>query len=337
MNIIETYDLSKHYGPLTAIDQVNLAVPAGSIFGIVGARGSGKTTLLRILTTLVTPTAGDALIAGSSITGSPSRIRRIVGYMPHSFGVYPDMTVDEYLRFFAESYGVPRDEQTALVNDLLVLVDMAHRRSEQLSRLTQGMLQRLSLARALAHDPQVLLMDEPISGADPRAHVEMRELIKELRNMGKTVVISAPIVADIANLCTDIAILEQGRIILSGSYAAVYQRLHHHRIIVVKFFGNIALALSILKSYRGVQNAEVISDGAIDQTVNLQATDGAPPAVVTVLKELHAEYNGPYHDASEMLHLLMRSGVQVVSFGEQDDTAQTLIIKPENGAAEQAE
>ena len=195
MNIIETYDLSKSYGRMVALDQVNLAASAGAILGVVGAKGSGKTTLLRVLATLSTPTAGDALIAGSSILGSPSRIRRIIGYMPQHFGIYLDMTVDEYLHFFAESYAVPHAEQTQLISDLLALTDLSHHRDELLGRLSQGMHQRLNLARALAHDPQVLLMDEPISGADPRAHVEMRELIKELRNMGKTVVITAPIVA----------------------------------------------------------------------------------------------------------------------------------------------
>lgn len=334
MNIIETYDLSKSYGRHVALDQVNLAASAGTILGVVGAKGSGKTTLLRILATLSTPTAGDALIAGNSVLGSPTRIHRIIGYMPHHFGIYPDMTVDEYLRFFAESYAVPRAEQTQLISDLLALIDMAHQRDELLSRLSQGMHQRLNLARALAHDPQVLLMDEPISSADPRAHVEMRELIKELRNMGKTVVITAPIVADITNLCTDIAILDQGRVILSGPYSAVYSRLHHQRIIVLKFFGNVALALSILRTFQGVRDILVVSPPAPSSPTDPASVENAPPAIVTILKEIHVAYDGSYQAASDMLHMLMRSGVQVVSFNEQDDTAQTILIKPETTAGE---
>jgi ABC-2 type transport system ATP-binding protein len=328
MNIIETYDLSKSYGRLTAVDQVNLAIPAGSIYGIVGAGGSGKTTLLRILATLVSPTAGDAMIAGALISGSPTRIRRVVGYMPDGYGVYPDMTVEEYLGFYAASYGVPASDQAALVNDLLALVDMSHRRTELLSRLTRGMLQRLSLARTLAHDPQILLLDEPISGADPRAHVELRELIKELHNMGKTVVVSASIVADVANLCTDIAIIEQGRIVLAGQYSAVYQRLHHHRIIVVKFFGNASLAQSILRSYHGVRDVLVIASSNGEDKVAGDDAQGIPPVVVTVLKEIQVAYDGAYQDATDMLRMLMRSGVQVVSFGELDDSAQRLILRP---------
>lgn len=330
MNIIETYDLSKSYGRAVALDQVNLAASAGAILGVVGSKGSGKTTLLRILATLTTPTAGDALIAGNSVLGSPTRIHRIIGYMPSHFGIYPDMTVDEYLRFFAESYAVPRAEQTQLISDLLALIDMSHQRDELLSRLSQGMHQRLNLARALAHDPQVLLMDEPISGADPRAHVEMRELIKELRNMGKTVVITAPIVADVANLCTDITILDQGRVILSGPYSAVYSRLHHHRIIVLKFFGNVALALSILRTFQGVREISVVTP----PDTSSASPENAPPSIVTILKEIHVAYDGSYQAASDMLHMLMRSGVQVVSFNEQDDTAQTILIKPETTAGE---
>lgn len=334
MNIIETYDLSKSYGRQVALDQVNLAATAGAILGVVGAKGSGKTTLLRILATLSVPSAGDALIAGNSVMGSPSRIRRIIGYMPHHFGIYPDMSVDEYLRFFAESYAVPHAEQTQLIADLLALVDMSHQRGELLSQLSQGMHQRLNLARALAHDPQILLMDEPISGADPRAHVEMRELIKELRLMGKTVVITAPIVADIANLCTDIAILDQGHVILSGPYSAVYPRLYHHRVIVLKFFGNVTLALSLLRTFQGVRDILVISPAGTSSITDPASAENAPPAIVTILKEIHVAYDGSYQAASDMLHTLMRNGVQVVSFSEQDDTAQTILVKPDLAAGE---
>jgi ABC-2 type transport system ATP-binding protein len=333
MNIIETYDLSKSYGRQMALDLVNFAVSPGAILGVVGPKGAGKTTLLRILATLAVPTAGDALIAGNSVTGSPSRIRRIIGYMPYHFGIYPDMTVDEYLRFFAESYSVPRSEQTQLIADLLALTDLSHHRTQLLDQLSRGMRNRLNLARALAHDPQVLLMDEPFTHADPRSHAEMRELIKELRNMGKTVLLTAPVVADIAQLCTDIMILEQGHVILSGAYSTVYPRLHHHRVIVLKFFGNAALALTILRRYHGVRN---VSTMAPDRTArNSPPTQGPSPSTfTTVLKEIHITYDGNYQDASDMLNTLMRSGVQVVSFNEQDDTAQTLLIQPETGATD---
>ncbi|HEY3342540.1 MAG TPA: ABC transporter ATP-binding protein [Anaerolineae bacterium] len=332
MNIIETYDLAKSYGRNLALDQVNLAVAAGSILGVVGASGSGKTTLLRILATLVTPTAGDALIGGSSVSSSPSRIRRMIGYMPHHFGAYPAMTVEEYLRFFAESCAVPRNELKQLVSDLLALVDLSHQRNEPLNHLSHGMHQRLNLARALAHDPQILLMDEPISDADPRAHVEICELIKELRHMGKTVVITTPIIADIVNLCTDIAILDQGHVLLSGSYPVVYPRLYHHRIIVMKFFGSVNLALSILHTFNGIKELMVVTTGQAPSANTSLVEESVSQAVVTVLKEIHVTYDGSYQVASDLLHMLMRSGVQVVSFCERDDTAQTLLIKSDADA-----
>jgi ABC-2 type transport system ATP-binding protein len=333
MNIVETFDLTKRYDRVVALDQVNLAVSPGSILGVIGAQGAGKTTLLRICATLSIPTAGDVLIAGISVTEQPAQIRNLIGYISHHTGVYPDMTVDEYMHFFADGYAIRRSEQTQLISDLLALVDMSHHAHTALTQLSPGMQQRLSLARALIHDPQVLLMDEPISNADPRAHVEMRELIKELRNMGKTIIISAPIVADIADLCTNIAILDRGRIVLSGTSAEVYPRLHHHRVIVLKFFGNVGLALSILHTFQGVRDVLVVSlrTPACSESAD---PDSPHPAIATILKEVHIAYDGSYQAASDMLFMLVRSGVQVVSFREQDDTAQALIISPDADAGE---
>lgn len=335
MNVIETFELTRSYGKQVAVDQLNLTVPSGAIFGLIGPGGSGKTTLLRMLATLATPTGGDAIVAGLSITDSPSRVRRIIGFMPDSFGVYPQMTVTEYLRFFAYCYRVPQIEHSSLINDLLQLVDLAHRRNEQLDQLTHGMRQRLSLARTLAHDPQVLLLDEPITGADPRAHVEMRELIKELRNMGKSIIISAPVMADIEDLCTHYAILDRGKIVLSGTSSSIHDHVHRQRTIVVKFFGNAVLASSIIAKTEGVLDVQYLTSAEMRTTgdsTNADTTTTAPPAVITVLKQLRVRFNGSFSDASEMLRLLMRSGVQVVSFSEQADSAEELLIDDDGQA-----
>ena len=331
MNVIETFELTKSYGKQIAIDQLNLTIPLGSIFGLIGPAGAGKTTLLRMLATLTSPTGGDATVAGVSITSSPARVRRIIGFMPDSFGVYPQMTVTEYLRFFANCYRVPQSEHASLVNDLLQLVDLGHRRNEQVEQLTHGMRQRLSLARTLAHDPQVLLLDEPITGADPRAHVEMRELLKELRNMGKSIVITAPVIADVENLCTHIAILDHGKAVLSGTSSSIHDRIHLLRTIIVKFFGNADLATSIIEKNVGTVDVQYLTSKDAQSTVDTSSTDAsasAPPAVITILKQLRVRFNGSYTEASEMLRMLMRSGVQVVSFSEQADSAEELLISP---------
>ena len=325
MNAIETYDLCKSYGDQTVIDQVNLFVPTGSVYGIVGAYGAGKTTLLRLLATLTTPTGGDALVAGSLITGNPLRVRRNIGYMPHHAGVYTDMTVEEYMRFFVGCYGIHRTDQDLLVQDLLQLVDLNHKRSELVVGLTPSMRQRLSLARILAHDPQILLMDEPISRLDPRTHVEMRELMKELRTLGKTIVVTAPLIADLAGMCTHIAILEQGRVVIAGGFDAIHDRLRHLRNITVKFFGNADLARSIARAIEGTVSIEVVSDG--EQPASKQNTENTTEPVITILKELRIGFNGDFTHASEMLRQLMRQGVQVVAFSGEEDTAQSLLVQ----------
>lgn len=318
MNIVETYDLSKSFGRKTVVDQVNLIVPAGAVLGITGSSGAGKSTLLRLLATLTSPSAGDAHIAGFSVIGNPTRIRRMIGYMPQSFGAYKNMTVGEYIRFYVGCYGILDKEQPKLVDDLLQLVDLGQHANQKLNQLTRGMRKRLSLARALANDAQLLLLDEPFSDVDPRAHIEIRELIKELHHMGKTLVITARTPADFAGVCTDLAILNAGKLALSGPADVVLNRINVQRIINVKFFGNVETAVAIIRRSAGVEFCEIVSAG---NTMNdsVIGDKQSLPAIVTVLKELRIGFTGSYDDASNLLRLLMRSGVQVVSYAEVVD------------------
>ncbi|MGQ9889611.1 MAG: ABC transporter ATP-binding protein [Aggregatilineales bacterium] len=231
--IIETKDLVKRYGKFAAVNGLSLAVPEGSIYGFVGPNGAGKTTTMRVLTTLTRPTSGMAWIAGHSVTDQPRAVRRAIGYMPDEFGVYDDMRVWEYLDFFAACYDIPENERRPLINDLLELVDLSHRREDLVDKLSRGMKQRLSLARTLAHDPQVLILDEPASGLDPRARVEIRELLLELAKMGKTIFFSSHILADVAEICTHIGIIEAGQMVMQGSIDEMRAQLTPHREIVV--------------------------------------------------------------------------------------------------------
>ncbi|HRL11988.1 MAG TPA: ABC transporter ATP-binding protein [Aggregatilineales bacterium] len=231
--IIETHDLVKRFGKFTAVDGLNLAVPGGSIYGFVGPNGAGKTTTMRMLTTLTKPTSGTAIVAGHDVTVDRRAVRQSIGYMPDEFGIYDDLRVWEYLDFFAACYDIAERERKRLIADLLELVDLTHRRDDMVDKLSRGMKQRLSLARTLAHDPQVLILDEPASGLDPRARIEIRELMVELSRMGKTIFFSTHILADVENICTHIGIVEEGRMVMQGSMDEMKAQLQPHREIVV--------------------------------------------------------------------------------------------------------
>ncbi|GAB4326388.1 MAG: ABC transporter ATP-binding protein [Phototrophicales bacterium] len=231
--IIETHDLVKRFGKFTAVDGLSLKVPRGSIYGFVGPNGAGKTTTMRILTTLTRPTSGEAWVAGHNVVQDRRAVRRAIGYMPDEFGVYDDLRVWEYLDFFAACYDIPEGQRRQLTNDLLELVDLTHRRNDMVDKLSRGMKQRLSLARTLAHDPQILILDEPASGLDPRARIEIRELMVELANMGKTIFFSTHILADVENICTDVGIIEAGKMIMQGSMSEMKAQMMPHREIIV--------------------------------------------------------------------------------------------------------
>lgn len=231
--IIETKDLVKTFGKFTAVDGLSIEVPAGSIYGFVGPNGAGKTTTMRILTTLTRPTSGSAWVAGHLVTEDRRAVRRSVGYMPDEFGVYDDLRVWEYLDFFAACYDIPENDRRVLIDDLLELVDLSHRRQDMVDKLSRGMKQRLSLARTLAHDPAILILDEPASGLDPRARIEIRELMVELANMGKTIFFSTHILADVENICTHVGIIESGQMVMQGSMNEMKAQLTPHREIIV--------------------------------------------------------------------------------------------------------
>ncbi len=259
--IIKTYDLHKSFGSFEALRGITLEVPAGSIYGFVGPNGAGKTTTMRILTTLTRPSSGQAWVAGHSVLEDRRAVRRAIGYMPDEFGVYEDLRVWEYLDFFAACYDIPENQRKALVADLLELVDLQHRREEMVDKLSRGMKQRLSLARTLAHDPQVLILDEPASGLDPRARVEIRELLGELANMGKTIFFSSHILADVEDVCSHIGIVEAGELIMQGSIDELKLELMAHReiIITVLDHGAAESVIGLAREMGQVVEAEIIT------------------------------------------------------------------------------
>jgi len=259
--IIETRDLRKSFGSFHAVRGISLEVIEGSIYGFVGPNGAGKTTTMRILTTLTRASSGEAYVAGHSVTENRRAVRRSIGYMPDEFGVYEDLRVWEYLDFFAACYDIPENERKRIVGDLLELFDLTHRREDMVDKLSKGMKQRLSLARTLAHDPQVLILDEPASGLDPRARVEIRELLGELANMGKTIFFSSHILADVEDICSHIGIIEAGEIIMQGSIDELKVQLMAHREIMVTVMDNdiAEKVLEIVKGIADVVEAEIIT------------------------------------------------------------------------------
>ena len=265
--IVRTESLVKRYDGTLAVAGVDLTVESGEIFGLVGPNGAGKTTTLRILATLLAPSAGTAEIAGMSVTRNPDQVRRVIGFMPDAFGVYDDMKVWEYLDFFARCYGIPPAARRRVIGDLLELVDLAGKRNEYVQTLSRGMQQRLCLAHALVHDPQVLLLDEPASGLDPRARVELRELLRELRAMGKTILISSHILPELEELCTSVAIIDRGQVLAQGRVAEIEKRLRFGAVLRVRLLLEgeaLEAARERFAADADVASAVLLDDGTIE-------------------------------------------------------------------------
>lgn len=227
--------LHKRFGKFVAVDDLSLEVPAGAIYGLIGPNGAGKTTTFAVIASVLAPSAGSVSVLGHDPVASPQEVRRVLGYMPDSLGVYADLDVDEYLRFFAAAYKIPVRSRPGLLDGLLELVALEGKRTARVDSLSRGMKQRLSLARALVHDPEVLVLDEPASGLDPRARSELRALLVQLSEMGKTIVISSHILAEIEEVCSHIAIMQSGRIVAAGEAEEVASRLTGGRRLRARF------------------------------------------------------------------------------------------------------
>jgi len=265
--IVRAEGLVKRYDRTLAVAGVDLSVASGEIFGLVGPNGAGKTTTLRMLATLLRPSSGEAEIAGFSVTRNPDQVRRVLGFMPDVFGVYDDMKVWEYLDFFARCYGIPAARRRRMIGDLLELVDLGNKQDQYVQTLSRGMQQRLCLAHALVHDPEVLLLDEPASGLDPRARVELRELLRELRSLGKTIVISSHILPELEELCTSVAIVDRGQVLAQGRVSDIERRLRFGAVLRVKVLGDgeaVAAAQARFAADPDVASATVLADGTIE-------------------------------------------------------------------------
>lgn len=261
MPMVETINLTKRYGELVALDNLNLKIEEGDAFGFIGPNGAGKTTTIKILATLLKPTWGEARIAGLSVGPVNARqVRSMIGYVPDYFGSYEDMVVKEYLEFFAAAYEIHGDKRDEVINDVLVLTDLAYKSDAEVNSLSRGMQQRLSVARVLLHDPKVLLLDEPASGLDPRARIEMRELLKELHRMGKTILISSHILLELADLCNKVGIIEQGELKFLGTVDEIMQQARVGTVLHVGVRDRLQSAADALKAMPAIEDVTIVNN-----------------------------------------------------------------------------
>lgn len=289
--MIQTRDLTKVYGKLHAIDSLNLSLKERDVFGFIGPNGAGKTTTMKILTTLLEPSWGEATVCGYSIYTQADELRRVIGYMPDFFGVYEDMQVIEYLEFFAAAYRIRGEARTKRCNEMLELVDLGYKRNALVTSLSRGMTQRLGLARVLLHDPQVLLLDEPASGLDPRARIEIRTLLKELSRMGKTIMVSSHILPELADVCNKIGIIERGKLLVNSDVTEVLQQVRRRGLLHLTLAERptspppAEQAARLLETLVMVQSVEILD--ATHLTVQLKENVEDYSDIPVVLVEAH--------------------------------------------------
>ena len=305
--MIETKNLTKRYGDLIAVNNINLRLEEGDVFGFIGPNGSGKTTTMRMVATLLNPDHGEAYVCGKSIYTSQEEIRRLVGFMPDFFGVYDDMTVMEYLEFFAAAYRINGSDRRKVCEEKLEIVDMTFKRDAMVSQLSRGQTQRIGLARTLLHDPQVLLLDEPASGLDPRARIEIRNMMKKLGDMKKTVIVSSHILPELADVCTRVGIIEKGNLLVDGNVAEVMRKARERVLLHIQVNGDTSKAL------------QLCSDNDASEATRLEGE--------TIIVTLKPEVD----DYSFLSTLLLENGFPIKLFREEEVNLETAFMELTKG------
>jgi len=306
--MIELFNFTKRYGAFTAVDSLSLRIGPGELFGFIGPNGAGKSTTIRFLVTLLRADEGEGLVNGYSVARDPMDVRRSIGYMPDVFGVYDGMKVWEFLDFFAAAYQIPLGRRRKIVGDVMELLDIAGKRDAYVNSLSRGMAQRLCLAKTLVHDPPVLILDEPTSGLDPRARLEVKALLGELRRMGKTILIASHILSELADCCTSIGIIERGKLLTHGPIDEVYGRIRRNRRLEIRFVVGRDRGVAVLRRHPALVDLRetgdiVAAELAVDDT-----------ALADLLDELH------------------REGVRIASFADVEPTLEDVFLSVTKGA-----
>ena len=318
--VVEARGLVKRYDDDLAVAGIDLVVMPGEIYGLVGPNGAGKTTTMKILATLLAPTAGEALVTGIPVTADPNAVRRRIGYMPDFYGVYDDLRVWEYLDFFARCYGVPANRRGPMIGELLEIVGLTAKRDAYVESLSRGMRQRLCLAHTLVHDPALLILDEPASGLDPRARVEMREILRELRGMGKTILVSSHILPELGEMCTAVAIIDHGRVLRSGTIGEIERSLRATALLRIELVGD-ATARDAAVAWLG--NDPGVADVLPVENPNEE------------IVRLDVSYDGPAGAQADLLRRMVEAGHRVSGFSEATTDLEEIFLKVTGQPAEE--
>ena len=306
--IIETRAIVKRYDQELAVAGVDLVVESGEIYGLVGPNGAGKTTIMRILATLLAPTAGEVHVCGIDALAEPVEVRRRIGYMPDFYGVYDDLRAWEYLDFFARCYGVPAARRATMVGELLEIVGLTDKRNAYVETLSRGMRQRLCLAHTLVHDPQLLILDEPASGLDPRARVEVREILRALRDMGKTILVSSHILPELGELCTAVGIIDRGHLLRSGRIDDIERSLRASAMLRIDLLSEAEAAIAWLGTDRRV--GDVLR--------------GEPSGGVS---RLELSFDGGADDQADLLRRMVQAGHAVAAFSQATSGLEEIFLQ----------
>ena len=308
--MVEIKGLTKRYRDLIAVRELDLSIDAGEVFGFIGPNGAGKTTTIKTLATLLEPTTGTVFVNGIDVLKHPLEVRKVIGYMPDFFGVYDDVKVWEYLDFFAAAYKIPVNKRKAIIDDVLELTDLTEKRESYVEGLSRGMKQRLCLAKTLVHDPKLLLLDEPASGLDPRARIEFRALLKELRSMGKTIFVSSHILPELADFCTSVGIMERGHLIVAGRVHDIVQKLEGSILLDIRLTGgpeNGAKALDLVRQHPLVKDPKAEGE------------------------HLTLGFLGTHDELPQLLGLLVSGGLPVASFAQREADLEDVFMKVTKG------
>ncbi len=310
--MLTVQNLVKQYGKFKAVDGLSLEIGRGEIYGFVGSNGAGKTTTMKVIAGLLQPTSGTITLNGIDISFDPRGVKKSIGYMPDFFGVYDDLKVTEYMDFYAGVYGIPKNERSKISDQLLELVDLSDKKDAYVDSLSRGMKQRLCLARSLIHDPELLILDEPASGLDPRARVEMKEILKSLKDMGKTILISSHILPELSELCTTIGIIEHGQMAISGTVEEITRKISHKRVLKIKVIGEPSAAVKLLQEQPAIAGLSIGND------------------------TIEADFDGSDATMSEILRSLINSDIPVVSFTEAEGNLESIFMHITGGGANDA-